>query len=76
MTMAADQRHGDSDEPLSRSILVYCAKSMAEGRAEMIKILRHQLELELRDRAFLLQLTEKVRRGEWGLVHLPHVQLE
>lgn len=46
-------------------ILVYCAKSMAEGRAEMIKILRHQLELELRDRAFLLQLTEKVRRGDY-----------
>ncbi|XP_042203710.1 transmembrane channel-like protein 5 isoform X1 [Homarus americanus] len=45
-------------------ILVYCAKSMAEGRAEMIKVLRRQLELEVRDRAFLLQLTEKYKRGE------------
>lgn len=46
-------------------ILVYCAKSTAEGRAEMIKVLRHQLELELRDRAFLLKLTERVRRGNY-----------
>ncbi|KAG0720403.1 Transmembrane channel-like protein 7 [Chionoecetes opilio] len=46
-------------------ILVYCAKSTAEGRAEMIKVLRHQLELELRDRAFLLKLTERVRKGNY-----------
>lgn len=46
-------------------ILVYCAKSTAEGRAEMIKVLRHQLELELRDRAFLLKLTERVRQGNY-----------
>lgn len=46
-------------------ILVYCAKSMADGRAEMITVLRGQLELEVRDRAFLLQLTDKVRRGEY-----------
>lgn len=46
-------------------ILVYCAKSTAEGRAEMISVLRHQLELELRDRAFLLKLTERVRQGNY-----------
>lgn len=46
-------------------ILVYCAKSMADGRAEMIQVLRQQLELEVKDRAFLLQLTERVRRGEY-----------
>ena len=52
----------------THSILVYCAKSTAEGRAEMIKVLRHQLELELRDRAFLLKLTDRVRQGEcWEL---------
>lgn len=46
-------------------LLVYCAKSMAEGRAEMINVLRKQLELEMRDRAFLLQLTDRVCRGEY-----------
>ncbi|XP_068247094.1 transmembrane channel-like protein 7 isoform X2 [Palaemon carinicauda] len=46
-------------------ILVYCAKSMADGRAEMIQVLRQQLELEVKDRAFLLQLTDRVRRGEY-----------
>ncbi|KAK7083142.1 hypothetical protein SK128_001737 [Halocaridina rubra] len=38
---------------------------MADGRAEMIMVLRQQVDLEVRDRAFLLQLTEKVRRGEY-----------
>ncbi|XP_047493059.1 transmembrane channel-like protein 7 isoform X1 [Penaeus chinensis] len=46
-------------------LLVYCAKSMAEGRAEMINVLRKQLELEMRDRAFLLQLTDRVCRGDY-----------
>lgn len=55
-------------------ILVYCAKSVAEGRAEMIKVLRRQLELEVRDRAFLLQLTEKVRRGEYKPASPAHVK--
>ncbi|KAK3865086.1 hypothetical protein Pcinc_029276 [Petrolisthes cinctipes] len=50
-------------------ILVYCAKSMAEGRAEMIKVLRQQLKLEMRDRAFLLQITENVRSGEHRLAN-------
>ncbi|XP_053655423.1 transmembrane channel-like protein 7 isoform X2 [Cherax quadricarinatus] len=55
-------------------ILVYCAKSIAEGRAEMIKVLRRQLELEVRDKAFLLQLTDKVRRGEYRPASPAHIR--
>ncbi|XP_076061142.1 transmembrane channel-like protein 7 isoform X1 [Oratosquilla oratoria] len=47
------------------AIMVYCAKSIAEGREEMVKVLRQQLELEVMDRGFLLQLTEKVRKGDY-----------
>lgn len=43
---------------------------MAEGRAEMIKVLRQQLKLEMKDRAFLLQLTEKVRSGKKSTTNL------
>nr|XP_045612104.1 transmembrane channel-like protein 7 isoform X2 [Procambarus clarkii] len=56
------------------AILVYCAKSLAEGRAEMIKVLQQQLELEVRDRAFLLQLTEKVRKGEYRPASPGHIR--
>ncbi|CAL4120848.1 unnamed protein product, partial [Meganyctiphanes norvegica] len=45
-------------------IVVYCARSMSEGRAEMIELLQRQLDLEVQDRAFLLKLTEKLTKTE------------
>lgn len=55
-------------------IVVYCAKSMAEGRSEMIELLQRQLDLEVQDRAFLLKLTEKLAKGEHQAGHSGHVQ--
>ncbi|CAL4111666.1 unnamed protein product, partial [Meganyctiphanes norvegica] len=55
-------------------IVVYYAKSMAEGRAEIIELLQHQLDLEVQDRAFLLKLTEKLVKIEHQAEKIGFVQ--
>ncbi|KAF2360625.1 TMC protein [Trinorchestia longiramus] len=43
---------------------VYWARAMALGRAELVAILRQQLELEAKDRAFLIDLGNKIVNGQ------------
>ena len=49
---------------LTFSIAVYWARALACGRAELVQVLRKQLEVEVIDRAFLRDLAEKMNSGE------------
>ena len=48
-------------------ILVACLRAVAQGRAELVDLLRKQLLIEEKDRAFLLDLTHRMRRGNGQL---------